>query len=78
VLHACSCQDDEDCRFCETKLYSGLFREQVRGIRALLSLCDTGPGEMLFRAGDPSTHLFVVREGQVKLTRAWNDTATSN
>jgi CRP-like cAMP-binding protein len=68
-MHACSCQDDEGCWFCEAKLYSGLPREQVRGIRALLCLCDTGPGDMLFRAGDPPTHLFVMRAGQVKLTR---------
>lgn len=69
-LESCSCQDDEECRFCEAKLYSGLPKMQVRDIRALLSLCNTGPGETLFRAGDPSTYLYVIREGQIKLTRS--------
>jgi len=43
---------------------------QVRVIRELLSRCNTGPGETLFRAGDPSTFLYVIREGQIKLTRS--------
>ncbi len=69
-MHACSCQGDEECRFCEAKLYSGLPQEQVRDIRDLLSLCNTGPGDMLFRAGDPSIYLYVIHEGQIKLTRS--------
>jgi CRP/FNR family transcriptional regulator len=66
---SCSCQDKE-CRFCEAKLYSGLPKIQARDIRALLRLCNTGPGDTLFRAGDPSTYLYVIREGQIKLTRS--------
>ena len=58
-----------ECGFCETKLYSGLRKGQIREIRELLSHCNTGPGDMLFRAGDPSKYLYVIREGQVKLTR---------
>ena len=38
-------------------------------IRGHLSYSQRDPREMLFRAGDPSTYLFVIREGQVKLTR---------
>jgi CRP/FNR family transcriptional regulator len=62
------CQEKE-CHFCEAKLYSGLPKVQVRDIRALLSVCSTGPGDTLFRVGDPSTYLYVIREGQIKLTR---------
>lgn len=69
-MDSCSCQNDEECRFCEAKLCSGLPKVQVRDIRGLLSLYNTGPGDTLFRAGDPSTYLYIVREGQIKLTRS--------
>lgn len=65
-----SLQEENECRFCEARLYSGLPKVQVRDIRALLSLCNAGPGETLFRIGDPSTYLYVLREGEIKLTRS--------
>ncbi|MCR4347821.1 MAG: Crp/Fnr family transcriptional regulator [Sulfuricaulis sp.] len=64
----CSCEK-QDCQYCEAKLYAGLSGKQVNEIRGRLSHCQSGPRRMLFRAGDPSTHLYVIREGQVKLTR---------
>ena len=63
-----SCENKE-CQFCEAKLYSGLSGKQVNEIRGRLSHCQSGPRQMLFRTGDPSSHLYVIREGQVKLTR---------
>lgn len=30
----------------------------------------SGPDDRLFRAGNPSTDLYVIREGQIKLTRS--------
>ena len=69
-MDSCSCQNDAECRFCEAKLYLGLPKAQVRDIRGLLSLYRTGAGDTLFRAGDTSTYLYIVREGQIKLTRS--------
>lgn len=63
-----SCEN-KDCQFCEAKLYSGLSGKQVNEIRGRLSHCQSGARQMLFRTGDPSRHLYVIREGQVKLTR---------
>lgn len=60
----CSCEN-KDCQFCEAKLYSGLSEKQVNAIRGHLSLCQSVPHQPLFRAGDPSTYLYVIREGQV-------------
>lgn len=67
-INSCS-RKNSTCQFCEAKLYSGLSRKQVNEIRGRLSHCRSGPRQMLFRAGDSSTQLYVIREGQVKLTR---------
>ena len=64
----CAC-NDKDCQFCEARLYSGLPDKQVQSIRSSLSRCQSVTRQTLFRAGDPSTYLYVIREGQVKLTR---------
>lgn len=61
--------EKQDCQYCEAKLYAGLSGKQVRELRGRLGFCHSGPREILFRAGDPSEYLYVVREGQVKLTR---------
>ncbi len=65
-MRSCLCGFD-DCLLCEAKLYSGLSLEQVCRIRGLLSKRDIGAGVALFREGSPSEHLFVLREGQLKL-----------
>lgn len=67
-LGSSSC-NNQDCQFCEARLYSGISRKQVNEIRGRLTYHQYGPREIMFRAGDPSTDLFVIREGQVKLTR---------
>ena len=67
-LDSRSC-NNKDCRFCEARLYSGISKKQVNEIRGHLSYSQCGPRKILFRAGDPATDLFVIREGQIKLTR---------
>ncbi len=61
--------NNNNCEYCETKLYAGLSDRQVKELDGRLGLCRSEPRHMLFRAGDPSKYLYVVREGQVKLTR---------
>lgn len=56
------------CTYCEGVLYSGLSEEETAEVRGLLSLSTSEPHAVLFHAGDASTHLFIIREGQVKLT----------
>jgi CRP/FNR family transcriptional regulator len=60
---------NNNCQYCEEKLYAGLSGKQVKELDGRLGLCRSEPRHMLFRAGDPSKYLYVVREGQVKLTR---------
>lgn len=61
--------ENNNCEYCETKLYAGLSVRQVKELDGRLGLCRSEPRHLLFRAGDPSKYLYVVREGQVKLTR---------
>lgn len=65
--HPCQCQTVE-CLLCEARLNGGLTAEQACDIRGLLVKHEYKPHEVLFREGNPSTHLFVLREGLLKLT----------
>lgn len=65
--HSCQCQIGQ-CLLCEAKLYGGLTAEQACSIRGLLVKHEYEPHEVLFREGDSSTHLFVLRQGLLKLT----------
>jgi len=60
---------NNNCEYCEAKLYAGLSGKQVKELDGRLGLCRSEPRHTLFRAGNPSKYLYVVREGQVKLTR---------
>lgn len=64
-IRAC---DGDQCRYCESLLYAGLPPEETAEVRGLLSFGTSEPHTVLFHAGDASTHLFIIREGQVKLT----------
>jgi CRP/FNR family transcriptional regulator len=64
-----SSYDSNNCEYCEAKLYAGLSGRQVKELDGRLGLCRSEPRHTLFRAGDPTKYLYVVREGQVKLTR---------
>ena len=65
--YPCQCQAGQ-CLLCEARLYSGLTAEQACNIRGLLTKHEYKPHETLFREGGPSTHLFVLRGGLLKLT----------
>jgi CRP/FNR family transcriptional regulator, anaerobic regulatory protein len=67
AMDACFCQQEE-CVLCEARLYSELSSEQVCQVRGMLHKHQYGSHEILFREGDPSTHLYVLRDGQLKLT----------
>jgi len=64
-----SSYENNNCQYCEAKLYAGLSGKQVKELDGRLGLCRSEPRRTLFRAGDPTKYLYVVREGQVKLTR---------
>ena len=66
-MESCFCQIDS-CVLCDAHLQSEISSEQVCQILGLLNRHSYGPREVLFREGDPSTHLFLIREGQLKLT----------
>lgn len=66
-MDTCNCQADS-CLLCDAKLPSDLSAEQVCGIRGLLSRRSYDPREVLVRAGDPCSNIFIVRAGHLKLT----------
>ncbi|MEW6331552.1 MAG: Crp/Fnr family transcriptional regulator [Pseudomonadota bacterium] len=61
--------ESNNCEYCEAKLYAGLSDRQVKELDGRLGVCRSEPRHMLFRAGDPAKYLYVIRVGQVKLTR---------
>lgn len=71
-MDSCYCHI-EDCVLCEAGLYSGLSTRQVCEIRGLLSKHRHGAHEVLFREGEPNTYLYLLREGQLKLTTVTPD-----
>jgi CRP/FNR family transcriptional regulator len=71
-MYPCPCQIEE-CVLCEAKLFSGLSSAQVCEIRGMLGMHRYAPQEVLFRAGEPCTHLIALRLGQVKLSTALPD-----
>ncbi len=66
-MGSCFCQIGS-CVLCDARLQSEISSEQVCQILGLLNRHAYRPHEVLFREGDPSTHLFLIREGQLKLT----------
>ncbi len=66
-MSACSCVNQE-CLFCEAKLYAGLSEGQACEIRGMLSRHVNDPNDVLFRASEPAQFLYMIRSGQIKLT----------
>jgi CRP/FNR family transcriptional regulator len=66
-VESCFCQIAE-CILCGAQLHSQMPPEQVCQIRGMLSRHSYAARELLFREGDPGTHLILIREGLVKLT----------
>jgi CRP/FNR family transcriptional regulator len=71
-MYACPCEIQE-CVFCEAQLYTGLSKDHVLQIRGILDKRRYQPQEFLFHETDPSTHLFALRTGHVKLTSSLAD-----
>lgn len=69
---SCPCQIGQ-CILCEAHLFSGLGAEQVCQIQGMVSKRSYRPHEILFREKDPDAYLFLLREGQVKLTTSLPD-----
>lgn len=71
-MDTCPCEIGE-CVLCDARLLSGLSAAQVCQIQGLLRERTYGPHELLLRQGEASTYLFLIREGQVKLTTSLQD-----
>ena len=68
----CLCHAD-DCLLCEAHLHEGLTEAQACEIQGLLRRHNTEPQEIVFRQGDASDWLYIVRAGQLKLSVAGAD-----
>ncbi len=66
-MSACLCHTD-DCLLCEAHLHEGLTDAQACEIQGLLSRRTAEPQEIIFRQGETSDWLYVVRAGQLKLS----------
>lgn len=58
---------------CDARLYSDISSDQVCEILGMLNRHSYGTREIMFREGESSTHLFIIREGQIKLTASNTD-----
>ena len=63
----CLCHAD-DCLLCEAHLHEGLSDAQACEIQGLLSRRTAESQEIIFRQGETSDWLYVVRAGQLKLS----------
>jgi len=63
----CLCQAD-DCLLCEAHLHEGLTDAQACEMQGLLNRRTAKPQEIIFRQGEASDWLYVVRAGQLKLS----------
>jgi CRP/FNR family cyclic AMP-dependent transcriptional regulator len=57
----------------QTELFAGLATEEIADCAALFREARFGRTELLFARGDPSTHLFLIGEGRVRLAIASED-----
>jgi CRP/FNR family transcriptional regulator len=69
---ACECRTKE-CLLCPAMLLSGASAEQVCEIAGLRNRQYLDPHMFLFRAGEPSGRMYVLRAGLVKLTKSLPD-----
>jgi CRP/FNR family transcriptional regulator len=63
----CLCHAD-DCLLCEAHLHEGLSDAQACEIQGLLRRSSMQPQETIFRQGDASDWLYIVRAGQLKIS----------
>jgi len=71
-MSSCLCHAD-DCLLCEAHLQEGLTAAQACEIRGLLKRQVAQPHEIIFRQGEASEWLYIVRAGQLKLTATDRD-----
>jgi CRP/FNR family transcriptional regulator len=71
-MSACPCREDE-CLLCESLLFSGLTGTQVCRMHGVIHKKSYDPKAVLFREGTPTTHLFLLKSGYVKLSTALPD-----
>jgi CRP/FNR family transcriptional regulator len=67
TTNRCSCRND-DCVLCGARFFSALSVEDVCEVRGLIAKRHYGAREILFRQGDPGTHLYLLNQGLLKLT----------
>ena len=72
VSTSCLCKHDE-CVLCSDGLLEGLPGEHFCQVQDAVRKGSYQPKEVLFRQGDPVTHLFELRSGQVILTACMPD-----
>ncbi len=71
-MSTCLCHTD-DCLLCEAHLHEGLTDAQACKIQGLLKKYVAEPQHIVFRQGETSDWLYVVRAGQLKLSVAGPD-----
>ncbi len=71
-MSACPCRQDE-CLLCESLLFSGLSGTQVCRMHGVIHKKSYPAKSVLFREGTPTTLLFLLKSGYVKLTAALPD-----
>lgn len=69
---SCVCQIGS-CVLCDARMQSEISSKQVCQILGMLNRHSYKSRKVLFRAGEPNTHLFLIREGQLKLTTTNTD-----
>lgn len=63
---------EADCKTCalrDSVLFAGLDEKDFEHIHKPIDQMDYRPGTLLYRAGDPATHMFTIRSGLVKLVQ---------
>lgn len=69
---SCICRVD-DCVLCEARLFSGLSSDQVCDIKGIVDKQTYEKRDVIFREGDPCKHLYIVKEGMVRLSKCLPD-----
>lgn len=67
TTNRCICRND-DCVLCGARFFSALSVEDVCEVRGLIAKRHYGAREVLFRQGDPGTHLYLLNQGLLKFT----------
>ncbi len=68
----CICRVDE-CILCEARLFSGLASDQVCDIKGVVGKQAFSKRDVIFREGDPCAHLYIIKEGMVRLSKTLPD-----